>query len=521
MTHAAGPIALILGVAFVLAPSGLTAQDTTRAGGTQPSCTLRWESLTDSTASRSIKTDPDRYRHHVWNGMRWFCGGAVMTADSAVQYPGDRVVMVGSVHYRDSIRTLDARRLTYYQASDHIEARDSVDLVRRSTGSTLEAPSVDLYRAGGGRIRQTVATGGTRMTIYPPDDTAGGKSKPYRVTSREATIFGDDRTIARGNVVITREDFRGTGQRARFSPEGDGQITGDPVLTGQDYRLTGDTVRTIGSQGTLEQVRAIGSGHLVSQGMDVRAPRIRVRLVDGAVRNLWAYGGDARSRSASRVMLGDSIHMVFRGEQPDSITAVGEAAALEVDSSETLPWSREEDERPDSTGVAVDETAEGSSDSTSGGRSGTLFTMERDWLRGDTVRARFGSSSGDPPSPAGTDTTRVDDVTLQELRAIGDARAYYRITRDTARDRRGRNYLLGQQIVVEFREGDPERVLGFQAIGVYLEPAAPGAASAPGPLGPPTPGAGGGVAADTAADGGPTFPDTSAATDTTGGGPGP
>lgn len=516
-------------VAVMLAagcPGGVRAQE---GGGAETSCTLRWESLSDSTGSRSIQTGPDRYRHHVWNGMRWFCGDAIMTADSAVQFPGQRVEMVGAVHYRDSIRTLDSQRLTYFQRSDLVEARDSVRLVRRATGSTLHAPSVDLYRAGSGEIRQTVATGGTRMVVYPAADSPAVEREPFRVTSDTAIILEEDVTLARGNVVVTREEVRGTGAFGRFDTgEGRGVLTGEPVLTGEDFRLTGDTTRIATEEGELREVRADGSGHLVSGGMDVRAPRIRVAIRQEQVETLWAYGGGAWSRSTSRLMLGDSLHFAFADGGPDSTTAVGEAAAVELAPGDTLsleqllagrsgapaagPDSAAAAAPADTTSAIGADTTESAGTHTTAGPAGELFGTGRDWIRGDTVRAHFARGDTARPTgaeaPAGDTAARGEDVTLRELRATGTARSYYRVSRDTARERPGRSYLRGSEITIVFREGEPHRVRGTMAIGVYLEPAAPGQGGAPGPL---TPADTGGVTGDTI----PPADTAAAASDTT------
>jgi hypothetical protein len=491
-----------------------------------------------------VEIDPDRYRHHVWHGMRWTCGDAVMTADSAVQFPGDRVEMVGSVTYRDTVRTLDSRRLTYHQRTDLIEARDSVRLVRTATGSTLEAPRVDFYRAGTGEIRQTVADGGTRMRVVPPgEEEAGESGRPYLITADRTVILRDDETVAIGDVVITREDFRGTGGYGRFEPDGTGYLTEDPVLQGEDYRLTGDTVYTTSVEGRMEEVRSVGGAHLESGGLDVLGPEIRIGFTEGTVRDLRAYGGGARSRSASRVMLGDSLHIVFGEGRPDSATAVGRAAALELEGDEELPVDTAaaggedtaavegedpavppgEGDEPSVGAPAEDTTAaapgagEGAPEGPPGSSDPTasLFTVDRDWIRGDTVRARF-ASAGD------TAAEEADpQVTLRSLTALGAARAYYRISRDTTSDRRGRNYLLGREIVVEFREGDPHRVTGIQAIGVYLEPAGPGAASSPGRLPPADTGAAAPPADTTAPPDTIPPPDTTAPPDTTVASPAP
>ena len=62
--------------------------------------------------------------------------------------------------------------------------------------------------------------------------------------------------------------------------------------------------------------------------------------------------------------------------------------------------------------------------------------------------------------------------------AIGDARSLYLVEGESGPSGPlSRNYLIGEQIDVEFREGKARRVSAVRAIGVYLEPDAPGPAS--------------------------------------------
>ncbi|MEE9578739.1 MAG: hypothetical protein V3W24_04120, partial [Gemmatimonadota bacterium] len=64
------------------------------------------------------------------------------------------------------------------------------------------------------------------------------------------------------------------------------------------------------------------------------------------------------------------------------------------------------------------------------------------------------------------------------LLAIGDARSLYLVEGESGPSGPlSRNYLIGEQIDVEFREGKARRVRAVRAIGVYLEPGAPGPAS--------------------------------------------
>ena len=51
------------------------------------------------------------------------CGDAVMTGDSAEwRQSTERALMIGNVRYRDTTRTLNSERLTFYGARDEIVA---------------------------------------------------------------------------------------------------------------------------------------------------------------------------------------------------------------------------------------------------------------------------------------------------------------------------------------------------------------------------------------------------------------
>ncbi len=96
----------------VLTPSPLVGQEepVQEARPTRPSkgCTLVMEP-TGATESVSLRIGggTDAYVTHVWGGMRWTCGTATMSADSAVRYDLERrIEMFGFVRSRDTIRTM-------------------------------------------------------------------------------------------------------------------------------------------------------------------------------------------------------------------------------------------------------------------------------------------------------------------------------------------------------------------------------------------------------------------------------
>lgn len=491
-------------------------------------CTLRWEPRTDSTESRSVQSPEGRagtFTHYVWNGMRWTCGGSTITADSAVQREAaGRVEMYGHVHYRDSVRVLDSRELTYLRGRELVVAREDVHLTLLASGSTLEGPYVEFYRPGSGREERTVATRRPHMTVYPPGDTTGGDTaesrderEPYQVDADTVIIHGEVETEALGDVVVNRTEIRATGRRALFdNRRGRGKLWGAPVASGQEFRLSGDTIRLATDRGEVRMIHGLGDGHLTGEDLDVRGEEVTARLDGRQVEMLWSHGGpDPRAVSAGRELTGDSLRFAFRDGRLDTAVAVGHAAAVDVDSAAAAV-----DVDSATAAVGVDSAVAANVDSAAAARrdtSGspapdTVMTEPRDtaeaapaaavreppdletrrnWVVGDTVVAVFEpadtAASVGTGAPAGSDvppdtadaqggaaidsaSERSRRVRMRQLTARGNARSFYLIARDTLEGRRARNYMIGEEITVTFRDGEPHRVQGVRAIGVYLEP---------------------------------------------------
>ena len=91
-----------------------------------------------------------------------------------------------------------------------------------------------------------------------------------------------------------------------------------------------------------------------------------------------------------------------------------------------------------------------------------IKSIERDWIRGDTLIALFDSI-------APTDTTQPD---VRELFASGQASAFYQVVADsTQRDKPGLNYVVGRVIRLTFKDQEVETVtVTDQVSGVYLAP---------------------------------------------------
>jgi hypothetical protein len=416
---------------------------------------------TESVSLR-VSEETDAYITHVWGGMRWTCGTATMTADSAVRYDVDRrVEMFGSVRYRDSIRTMDSDRLDFYEIDDRMIAREDVLLTRLASGSTLRGPHVTFLRAVSGIAERTTATGRPHMILLPEP---GREGKPVDVDADRVDMFGERIAWAWGGVVIERSDVYAEADSAFFDMDaGTGVLYGSAYARQQNLELEGDTIRLRFTDDELEEVRALGSGRAIGEEFEILSEEIRAQLVASELDQVWAFGpGRSLATSASYVLGADSLRIGATAGRLDSIVAVGQGSAVEV-------------ETPD---LSLGEPAQ----TTEGGN----------WVVGDTLIILFAKETAEPPDPeesgapipAGVETPPAspDDSagtqTIERLLAIGDARSLYLVEGESGPSGPlSRNYLIGEQIDVEFREGKARRVSAVRAIGVYLEPAAPGPAS--------------------------------------------
>ena len=447
----------------------LAAQEADNGGG----CTLVMTPTgrTESISLRVQGTD-DAYVTHVWGGMRWTCGTATMTADSAVRFDiGQRVEMFGNVRYRDTIRTLRSDRLDFYEIDDRMIATGDVVLTRIASGSTLRGPHVTFLRAVSGVAERTTATGRPHVLLLPEP---GREGKPVDVDAERVDMYGERMAWAWGDVVIQRPDVYAEGDSSFFDMDGGtGSLFGSALARQEDLELVGDSIRLRFSEDVLEVVHAIGNGRAVGEQFRIRSDEIQAQLADNELDEVWAYGpGRSLAASSPYVLASDSLHVAATAGRLDSIIAVGLSSAVEVDS--------------------IDLSAGEPARTTSGGN----------WIIGDTLVIVFedGEAAGDVPGasaepeidPQSAGPTRADssEQRIERLLAMGDARSLYRVQGEA--DTPSRNYLIGTRIEIQFLEGEAQRVNAERAIGIYLEPGQPGDAAFPGTGSePPRPGAAG------------------------------
>ena len=413
-----------------------------------PSCQLRVRVVAASGSAGQPRSNmlaipgaDGRYAMHLGGGLViGQCGDASMTGDSAVHLEHlSEARMIGSVRYRDTTRVLDADTVTYYGMTDRVIAVGDVRLERLQSGATLEGPRVDFMRTPF-RGNRTIATGRPHMVL----PTGGPGTEPFLVDADQAEFLGEERALARGNVEIHRSDLDATAESARFDADGVGVLYGRPIIRGEGFELTGDSVVARFADDELRQVRSFGDALATGEDFELQSDLVTAEFRGGEVERLWAFGeGRSIAVSGSFQLAGDSIEFSLTAGRIDSIASVGEASSVET--------------APHVPGETLVEAAKD-------------LDPGSNWLTGDTIRAFFGVASAGsllPPSEV--------DPTPERIMALGSARSFYASVRDTTRSEApSRNYLLGNRIEVLFEDGEPSEVIARDAIGIYLEPSAEG-----------------------------------------------
>ena len=384
-------------------------------------------------------------------GTNYFAGGNVrlscrgtritMESDSVAAYGGNVVQFIGRVKYRDSTLTMDADRGTYFKNRERWEARGKVVTKNLVTGSTLTGPSLDYMRLVKG-VRDTMemfATG--RPTIrYFPSDTGGQPAEPYVIVGDRVRLKGDDRIFAGGKVTVDRSDFasRSDSLRLDTGPGGDGSLIGGrPVLRGlgaDSFSITGNRVDLQLEGRDLTYLLAKGNAKALNKEWELVADTIALDVNQRKLEQTLAWGDSLKpsATSTSYAMKADSLALDTPGQRLREVRGFGRA------------W----------LGGTVHQASK-----------------ERDWMRGDTVIARFA-----PRDSAGTQR-----AVLSRIEARKAAQSYHLESNDRAPSRPSINYARGDVITVTMKDGPSagagvERVdIRGQVDGIQLEAEAPAA----------------------------------------------
>jgi hypothetical protein len=363
-----------------------------------------------------------------------------LTADSAEYYQAQgRLFLVGSVHYTEPRVTVDSRTMTYYQNDDHLHAEGNVVAVM-SNGSTLRGPSADYYRSTPQRpMARMFAPGRPTVTLVQKDTTGRGRPPDTaHVVANQITMDGDSLVYASGRVQITRPDLVATGDSAFMDSGHDfARLMREPMVKGlgsRTFTLTGGVIDVYSKNRQLERVVATPSGHALSQDLELVADTVDLRIQTNQLQRVMAWGkGRARAVSPEREITADSIDAIMPGQRVREVRALRKAYA---------------ESNPD---------------------SGVIST-QRDWMRGDTIVARFDSL-------VGTDTANRPRV--RQIVAEGNAMSFYQMKNSKGPSTQPSiNYVRGRIIDILFEDRKVSTVTVIdKATGVMIEPAAEASAS--------------------------------------------
>lgn len=407
-------------------------------------CVLQFEPLR-ATPPRTtlIKLPSEKYNVFQGGGVRYRCEGQPVTleADSA-EYYGDRDILylIGAVHYAEPRVTVDSRRMNYFRLEERLVALGDVNAVL-PTGTTMRGPQAEYFRQTASRPRtRMVATGRPRISLAQ-HDSAGRAAEPVLLVAERVLLEGDSLVYAGGQVEITRTDIEARGDSAFLDGSREfARLMRQPSISGRSerpFKLSGALIDLYSKQRLLQRVIASTQARAESEDMTLSSDTIDLRVSGNRLQHAYAWGAKrARVISPGNDIVADSLDIVMPDQRIREVRALRKAFAQS---------------QPDSTRIR---------------------TKERDWLRGDTVVARFDSV------PA-ADTSRRPRV--REVVARGTASSYYHIAAQNGdRAKPGINYVRGSMITVAFRQQQVHTVtVTERAAGVYLEPATDTAATRP------------------------------------------
>ena len=426
---------LLAAVAFVATASRTGAQDIPR------SCDLQLPPG-GATSANIVPTAGGGRIIYLSRGVVAHCVGQgnTLTADSAEYYESEaRLYLVGHVHYTEPRVSVDAQTMTYYQNDNHLHAEGNVVGVLPN-GTVFRGPSADYYRATVDRpLARMYGPGRPNVTLVQKDTTGRGRPPDTaHVVANQINMIGDSLVYAAGRVQITRPDLTASGDSA-FMDSGTefASLMREPQVQGKGARpftLTGEVIDLYSHNRQLERVVATPKGHALSQDLELVADSIDLRVQNNELQRAIAWGPTrAHAVSPDREIVADSIDAIMPGQRVREVRALRNAYA---------------ESTPD---------------------SGVIST-QRDWMRGDTIIARF-------------DTLPTGDTTgkpkIRQIVAEGHARSFYQMKSSKGPPNEPTiNYVRGRVIDIAFEDRKVATVtVSEQAAGVLIEPAE--ASSAP------------------------------------------
>jgi hypothetical protein len=415
--------------------------------------------IESSNRSYFLGSDSTNRMSFFGGGARFKCkDGTRIAADSVAQFQASGIIdFITHVRYTDADNRLTAGFVRYMQTQQSAIAQGDVVLTDLTTGSVIQAPVMNYYRATEQRPEALIQITSGRphavmISISRSDST---KRDTATIDADQMDLYGRSRFNGRGSVDLVRGDLHGTGQNASWDKAGgDLRFWGNGRLQTPDYTLTGDTVHgTTDADEQLKELTASPHGKLESTDVNVEAPRIHVLFAEGEVNRLIAVGerpdstksageeelsGLASAISRDFRLVADSIDALAPGQVLERVTAVGRA------------WGeRLGNDLANATIPAI---------------------ASHDWMKGDTVITTF---TDGPPAP--DDSTQTPTREVERVVAIGvaaRASSIYRVQdKDHPDGDPGVNYMLAQRIIVNMKDGAVSTVNAAGNVeGTYLQP---------------------------------------------------
>lgn len=429
---------LALVAAMGLVPAGARAQGTPAPPPTQGSGKTRC----DIEASRlRLDSLPNIGQvSYAGGGVTIRCPGRgiVLKGDSAEQF-NDHDQMIGHTSYDEPRFHVTANYLNYFPLDERVIAVGDVH-GRLPNGSTLEGPQAE-YRRPAPKIRphaQMMAIARPTVTLIEKDST-GKPAPPTKVVAQTIFVDGDSTNsliYAGGAVQITREDLTATGDSAFIDqPKETMRLMRNPVINGKKekpFTLSGDLIDMYSRNKKVERILSRANAKAVSDSMTLTADTIDLRVHNDLLDHAYAWGKTRRATvvSPSQNMLADSLDVSMPGQRIQRVRALRNAYAQG---------------KPDTVRFVVQKP-----DTT-------------DWLRGDTIFARFDSLPQ-------KDTTKTPPI--KQLIASGHASSLYHLAASDSSERRpALNYVTSRLITVNFNDQRVATVTTVDSVvGMYIEP---------------------------------------------------
>jgi len=252
-------------------------------------------------------------------------------------------------------------------------------------------------------------------------------------------LKGDEQIYAGGKVTVDRSDFasRSDSLRLNTGTGGDGSLVGGrPVLRGlgaDSFSITGNRIDLTLEGRELTYLLAKGNSKAVNKEWELVADTIALDVNQRKLEQTLAWGDSVRpsATSTTYAMKADSLALDTPGQRLKEVRGFGRA------------WL-----------------------------GGTVYepTKDRDWMRGDTVIARF----------AARDSAGTRRAVLSRIVARKAAQSYHVERNDREPSRPSINYSRGDVITVTMKNGAGPQAWGVERVdirgkvdGIQLEAAAP------------------------------------------------